>query len=148
MGAGTLQILCAQIEHSLMDQIGAVIARAVEQRLFPRMEVSGDVGGLYEATIKNRWMTWALAGCTPLGKAIRIEVEVSHDDSWVPVVTISSTETNDPLHFIIAHDVIAATNSVLESLKRIIEQARSRSQYEREHLPELLQGKHEFTIYE
>ncbi len=148
MKPGNLEVQCARMEQMLMDEIGAALARAMERRSFPRMAVSGDIAGAYETTIKERSMTWVLTGCTTLGNPIRMAFEIAHDESWVPVVTVSSTETEEPQYIVAGRDVREAAAEVVGLVDRIIGFASARSKYEREHLAELLQGKTEFTIYE
>lgn len=148
MKPGSLQVRCFHTEQMLMDEIGAALARAMERRSFPRMEISGDVAEAYETTIKERSMSWVLCGCTTLGNPIRLACEISHDDSWVPVVTVSSTETEESHYIVVGRDKREALAEILALIDEIIGLASARSKYEREHLAELLAGKTAFTIYE
>ena len=61
---------------------------------------------------------------------------------------VSSTETAEPQYVVVGKELSAAVAKTLALLEEIFELAAAQSKVEREHLPELLQGKTEFTLYE
>lgn len=148
MNSRSLEVRCAQLEQQIQAEILAVFARACDDRRFPRMAVSPGVIGAYPTTIKYRAITLVLSGCTTLGNPITLECEVCHDDFWVPVVTVSSTETEEPQDFVVGRDLSESVGQIVAVIEQIICLAAARSKYERDHLPELLEGRTEFTIYE
>ena len=144
---GSLEIRCAQLEAYARDEIAPVLYKQSEGNRFPRLSVGGDADGLRDTTIRDaRWFFY-LSAKTPLGNPIGIEVEIAHDEAWVPYVAITSTEQEDVDYTVIGLDPTAAIRRVKTFLLETIERAAARVKLDRDNLPQLLAGRTEFAIY-
>lgn len=144
---GGLEIRCAQLEAYARDAIAPVLYKQSENSRFPKLSVGGDADGLRDTTIRDaRWFFY-LSAKTPLGNPIGIEVEIAHDEAWIPYVCINSTEQEDADYTVIGIDPTPAILRVKSVLQETIERAAARVKFERDNLPKLLAGRTEFTIH-
>jgi hypothetical protein len=146
---GMLEIICARQERRMMDRIGEAIHRYCEARPFPRMTVSGDIrGNVNSSTIAGHSLAWIIAGCTALGNPIHIEVEIIHDETWIPVIAISSTELEEPMLIVAERHDDDTFAAVMDTLDELVATASARSKFERANMGTLLAGQTNLTIYE
>ena len=147
MNPGMLEILCAREERRMMDRIGEAAHRYCEARPFPQFAVCGDIrGALYSSTIIDQSLALIVSGRTALGNLIHVEIEVVHDDTWIPVAVISSTELEESLFIVMRRHDDDAFAEVLETLDQLVAAATARVKFERDNLSVLLRGRTSFTI--
>lgn len=149
MGASRfLEIICKRTQDRMSGRIADAIGDYAKANPFAQMGISGDVrGSLYPSTIIGQSRVWIISGCTPLGSLIQIEIEITHDETWIPVVVVSSTELDEPLVIVSMRHDDETFDRVMEAIDALVAAGAARFKYERERLPELLEGRTSFTFY-
>lgn len=147
MKLSDLEIICARSEMRLYRRLGAALGAHMQNRRVAQQQIKGDMPGLKEHTAEGRSLIWEYSACTPLGNPISVIIEITHDESWIPIVSISSTESDEPIILLIERDDEKTLVAITDILDEIVESACKRSNSERENLPTLLAGKSHFTFY-
>ncbi|WP_131989697.1 hypothetical protein [Chthoniobacter flavus] len=148
MKPSALEIICAREERRMMDRIGDTMRKYFEKPPFPRFEVEADIRGmLHSDSIIEQSLAWRIGGCTPLGNPIQIELEIIHDETWIPVVSISSTEIDEPVLIVVQRHDDHTFEAVTELLDILVAKALSRCSYEEQNLGVLIADWNEATIY-
>lgn len=147
MSLSDLEIICARSEMRLYRRLGAAFGAHMQNRQIAQQHINGDMPGLNEHSTQGRSLIWEYSACTPLGNPIAVIIEITHDESWIPIVSISSTESDEPIVLVIERDDQKTVTAITDILDEIVQFACKRSNFERENLPTLLAGTSHFTIY-
>lgn len=120
-----LEIRCARLEQHIRDIVTKILYHETNFHRFNQLQVGGEPEGLAETTIRHaRWLFY-LSATTASGRLFCIEVEIAHDDAWIPFVIITSTNLPEPAQFIVGAAPAPALSHVRHCLLNLIETAES-----------------------